>query len=176
MSSLWDKLSGMLGWIPVEDNYEDYDEYEEPAETYGNSAGEDVERSWSKRSEPSSAARGTAPHSEPRVVKLAGGGAGERTMRVAIAEPQGFGDVQEVAEQLKKRIGVVVNVEALDREVARRVIDFLSGTVYALDGEMQKVSAGVVMFVPRDMRIDRMVENVERAGSKSPSNEEGLRS
>jgi len=176
MSGLWDRLSGMFGWVPVEDDYEDYEEYEGLSEARADSAEAAEQQPWSRtaaRSGQSSATPSEASRSDRRVVKLAERGAEGTTVRVAVAEPQGFGDVQEVAEQLKRRIGVVVNVEALDREVARRVVDFLSGTVYALDGEMQKISAGVVMFVPRDMRIDRMTEN-HKPTEADESTEEGL--
>ena len=50
-------------------------------------------------------------------------------------------------------VGVVVNLEKLDKSIASKIFDFLSGSVYALDGSMQQVSAGILLIVPNTMGI-----------------------
>ena len=162
MANLWERISGALGWTPPEDEYEDeYGSLEELAEDLDSTSWESF-----NPSELSSDEIPELSFERERVVNVAGMG-GPRSIRVAVAEPKGFESVQGVANQLKRQIAVVVNVEKLDRAVARRVIDFLSGTVYALDGEMQQVSNGVVIFVPQQMRID-VLKSEETADGRSP--------
>ncbi|AGL02943.1 cell division protein SepF [Desulfoscipio gibsoniae] len=78
----------------------------------------------------------------------------QRQMRVSVVEPNGFDDVQSIADNLKSRRSVIVNLEQADPELAKRVVDFVSGATYALDGSMQKVSKGVFLFVPSNVDID----------------------
>ncbi|AEG14768.1 Cell division protein sepF [Desulfofundulus kuznetsovii DSM 6115] len=77
----------------------------------------------------------------------------QRQVRVIVAEPRAFEDVQSIAEHLKNRRPVVVNLERAESELARRVVDFVSGATYALNGNMQKVGNGIFLFVPSNMDI-----------------------
>ncbi|MDQ0286943.1 cell division inhibitor SepF [Desulfofundulus luciae] len=77
----------------------------------------------------------------------------QRQVRVIVAEPRAFEDVQSIAEHLKNRRPVVVNLERAESELARRVVDFVSGATYALNGSMQKVGNGIFLFVPSNMDI-----------------------
>lgn len=62
--------------------------------------------------------------------------------------PRRFDSAQEVADKFKDGLPVIMNLEATDREVARRLIDFASGLCYALDGSMEKVASGVYLLKP----------------------------
>ncbi len=157
MAGLWERISGVLGWVPPEEEYIEDDDYHLGDEE---DAWEEFEHREPAGEEPRefSRAKGRGP---ARVVTLPGGA--PKSIRVAVTEPRGFDEVQGIADQLKRRVAVVVNVEKMDRGIARRVVDFLSGTVYSLDGEMQQVSPGVVLFVPREMRIDVMKTDEEGA-------------
>lgn len=73
--------------------------------------------------------------------------------KVVIMQPESFDDAREVCDQLKNKKPVVVNLEGLTKETAQRVIDFLSGSVYALDGDIQRVSAGIYMIAPSNVDI-----------------------
>ncbi|NPV52486.1 MAG: cell division protein SepF [Firmicutes bacterium] len=73
--------------------------------------------------------------------------------RLVITEPARFEDVQEVADNLKGRRPVIVNVDALEKDVARRVLDFAAGVTYALDGGMQKVGEGIFLFTPSNFDV-----------------------
>ena len=68
-------------------------------------------------------------------------------------QPETFDDAREICDQLKNKKPVVVNLECLTKETAQRVIDFLSGSVYALDGDIQKVSTGIYMIAPSNVDI-----------------------
>jgi cell division inhibitor SepF len=62
--------------------------------------------------------------------------------------PRRFDSAQEVADKFKEGLPVIMNLEAADREVSRRLIDFASGLCYALDGSMEKVASGVYLLKP----------------------------
>lgn len=74
-------------------------------------------------------------------------------LKVVVLQPTTYSDATEIAGHLKSKKPVVVNLEKLDKETARKIVDFLSGAVYALDGSMQKVSNGILLLVPYTMGI-----------------------
>jgi cell division inhibitor SepF len=63
-------------------------------------------------------------------------------------KPRRFDSAQEVADQFKAGVPVIMNLEAADREVSRRLIDFASGLCYGLNGTMEKVASGVYLLKP----------------------------
>jgi len=73
--------------------------------------------------------------------------------KMVLLRPESFEQVQEVADHLKNRRPVIINLEQAEKEVARRIVDFLSGTTYALGGSMQKISAAIVLFVPSNVDV-----------------------
>ncbi len=77
----------------------------------------------------------------------------QRQLKVVVSEPKAFEDVQNLADNLKNRRPVIVNLEKADPELARRVVDFISGATYALNGSLQKVGSGIFLFVPSNMDI-----------------------
>ena len=74
-------------------------------------------------------------------------------LKVVVVHPVAFEDSKEIADHLKTKKPIVVNLENIDREVAKRIIDFLSGAVYSLDGNIQKISNGIFLIVPYNMGI-----------------------
>lgn len=74
-------------------------------------------------------------------------------LKVVVLQPTTYSDATEIAGHLKTKKPVVVNLEKLDKETARKIVDFLSGAVFALDGSMQKVSNGILLLVPYTMGI-----------------------
>ncbi|GAB6173529.1 cell division protein SepF [Paradesulfitobacterium aromaticivorans] len=77
----------------------------------------------------------------------------QKQMKVVVMEPHSFEDAQNIADQLKNRRPVIVNLENAERNLAKRVVDFISGTTYALNGNMQKVGNGIFLFVPSNVDI-----------------------
>ncbi|MGI6609266.1 MAG: cell division protein SepF [Limnochordia bacterium] len=77
--------------------------------------------------------------------------------RMAVLEPHSFDDVQVICDHLKQRRPVIVSVEALDKELSRRVIDFVSGTTYAIDGQVQRVGDGIFVFAPSNVVIEAFI-------------------
>lgn len=72
---------------------------------------------------------------------------------VVLFRPRGFNDVQVIADHLKHRRAVLVNLEGADRDLAHRITNFLSGTIYALNGEMHAVTPSVLFFAPGGVNV-----------------------
>jgi cell division inhibitor SepF len=87
---------------------------------------------------------------KPPLVSLPGGG---RQMRVVVCEPVSFDEVQWIADQLKARRPVVLNLEGMDKDLAQRILNFLSGCTYTLDGSMQRVGTGIFLLTPPNVEV-----------------------
>ncbi|MFZ5966294.1 MAG: cell division protein SepF [Bacillota bacterium] len=74
-------------------------------------------------------------------------------MKVVIYEPVDFEEAPDIVDNLKNRKPVIVNLENLDQELARKIFDFVNGAVYALDGNIQKVSKGIFILAPNNVDI-----------------------
>ena len=91
-----------------------------------------------------------APSSKkPKVVNIAA----TTQLKVVVISIEQFDEAREVADHLRSKKPVVVNLEKLEREVGRRVIDFISGSVYSLGGSIQKVSGGIFLIAPYNVDI-----------------------
>lgn len=86
----------------------------------------------------------------------------QRQVKVVVAEPRTFEEVQEIADNLKNRRPVIVNLEHVDGDLARRIVDFVSGATYGVNGSMQKVGGGIFLFVPSNVDIAGDAQDVER--------------
>ena len=73
--------------------------------------------------------------------------------RIMVIKPKCFNNSTEAADQLKQRRPVILDVGGLDPEEARRVVDFIAGTVYGLGGDIQKVSGGIFVATPASFDI-----------------------
>ena len=72
---------------------------------------------------------------------------------VVLFRPGSFNDTSKAADDLRSRKAVIVNMENVDKAMARRVVDFLSGCVYALDGDVKKIAQSAYLFCPHNMDI-----------------------
>lgn len=82
----------------------------------------------------------------------------QKSSKVVLVEPRVYAEAQDISDQLKNRRSVVVNLQRIEKDQAKRIIDFLSGTVYALGGDIQKVGTDIFLCTP---------DNVEVSGSIS---------
>jgi cell division inhibitor SepF len=85
--------------------------------------------------------------------------------KLIVMQPQDFNDAKDVCDHLKNKKPVVVNLEGVQKETAQRIVDFLSGSVYALDGNIQKVSSGIFIVAP--CNVDIMGDFQEEITSKA---------
>ena len=74
-------------------------------------------------------------------------------VRVHLVVPKSFNDAQQVADRFKDGIPVVLNLQGVDTDLSKRLIDFASGLTYALDGGMQRIADKVFMLTPRNVEI-----------------------
>lgn len=74
-------------------------------------------------------------------------------MKVVIFEPNAYDEVQNIVDNLKNRKPVIVNLETLEADVARKIFEFLNGAIYALDGSIQKVSSDIFILAPNNVEI-----------------------
>lgn len=73
--------------------------------------------------------------------------------KVVIMQPENINDAQEVCDHLKSKKPVVINLEDVEKDTAQRIVDFLSGSIYALDGNIQKVSTAIFLIAPNNVDI-----------------------
>ncbi len=77
----------------------------------------------------------------------------QKSIRLVLFEPRSYEDSQEIADNLKSHRPVVVNLQLVRRDQAMRIVDFLSGTVYALGGSIQKVGPHIFICAPANVDI-----------------------
>jgi len=77
----------------------------------------------------------------------------QKNSRVVLYEPRSFDDAQELADHLRSRRAIVVNMQRVRVDVAMRIVDFLSGTVYALNGSISKLGPSIYLCTPDSMEI-----------------------
>ena len=153
--SFWDNVKKFAQPYPDEE----YDEYDEEIDGFDE---EPEDRSARPRRSPafgvvssdegtgfgsaSAAPTGTSAFSG-QVVNLG------NKQEVVLFHPSNFNDTSKAADDLRSRKAVIVNMENIDKAMARRVVDFLSGCAYALDGKVKKVAQATYLFCPHNMEI-----------------------
>ena len=87
------------------------------------------------------------------------------TTRVHVMDPRGFNDAQEVGDRLKSGQPVILNLQGVDRDLQRRLIDFSSGIAYALSGTMSKAADQVFLLTPSNVEVsDEEKERLQARG------------
>ena len=84
--------------------------------------------------------------------------------KMILLDPRAFSESQQIADHLKKRNTVVVNMKRVTSEQAKRIIDFLSGTVYAIGGDLQKIGVGIFLCTPKNVNVEGSIS--EEDGNK----------
>lgn len=90
------------------------------------------------------------------------------TGKMILLEPRAFSESQQIADHLKKRNTVVVNMKRVTAEQAKRIIDFLSGTVYAIGGDLQKIGVGIFLCTPKNVNVEGSISDED--GNKKQEN------
>jgi cell division inhibitor SepF len=78
---------------------------------------------------------------------------GRNGVQVHLVVPKNFNDAQQVADQFKDQIPVILNLQGTDTDLSKRLIDFASGLTYALDGGMQRIADKVFLLTPRNVEV-----------------------
>lgn len=77
----------------------------------------------------------------------------QKSSKLIIVQPKFFTESPDIAEHIKNRRAVVINLQQTDRVEARRIIDFIGGTVYALEGEIQKIGSDIFLCTPDNVEV-----------------------
>ena len=77
-----------------------------------------------------------------------------------------YSESQQIADHLKKRNTVVVNMKRVTPDQAKRIVDFLSGTVYAIGGDLQKIGGGIFLCTPKNVNVEGTISEDEEKGKK----------
>ena len=73
--------------------------------------------------------------------------------KMIIFKPGSFEEVSEITDEVKNRRAVIVNFEKLDKETAKRILDFMSGSIYELNGTVKKIGPGIFIFAPDNVDV-----------------------
>ena len=159
--SFWDNVKKFAQPYSDED-YDDYgemDEYEEePQEPAPRSRRTSPFASAEREPEPAPAASASASTGfSGHVMNMNSGNKQE----VVLFHAKAFDDAAKAANELRKRRAVILNMENVDKSLTRRVVDFLSGSVYALDGSVKKVAQSTYLFCPHNMDVVGDLETMQ---------------
>ncbi len=158
--SFWDNVKKFAQ--PYSD--EEYDDYEDEMDAYGEVEEETTPRKrrnpFSTDHEPEAAPAAAAPAAPTsgfsgQVLNMNSG-----KQEVVLFHAKTFDDAARAADELRKRKAIILNMENVDKSLTRRVVDFLSGSVYALDGSVKKVAQSTYLFCPHNMDVVGDLENI----------------
>ena len=79
--------------------------------------------------------------------------------KLVLLEPRAFSEAQQIADQLKSRNTVVVNLKRVTSDQAKRIVDFLSGTRYAIGGSLQKIGGGIFLCTPNNVKVNGKISD-----------------
>lgn len=79
--------------------------------------------------------------------------------KLILLEPRAYSESQQIADHLKNRHTVVVNLKRVTADQAKRIVDFLSGTIYAIGGDLQKIGGGIFLCTPNNINVQGKISN-----------------
>ncbi|MDD7215627.1 MAG: cell division protein SepF [Anaerovoracaceae bacterium] len=96
--------------------------------------------------------------------------AGTNAFKLVVIEPKSFDECPKLVDSLKGRRPVIINLEKIETETAKKIFDFLSGATYALNGNVQKVANNIFIFAPEsvDITANQEERGFEFGGNKNP--------
>ncbi len=98
--------------------------------------------------------------------------------KMMLLEPRAYSESQQIADYLKSRSAVVVNLKRVTPDQAKRIVDFLSGTLYAIGGGLEKLGGGVFLCTPNNVNVEGKItddrENATKNTKSKSSKEEDI--
>lgn len=155
MGNFIDNIKKITGFEPedeFDEGMEDYEGYEDDYVPSRNpAAAEDYQAPSPRRT------------NNPNVLPLTA--SSKAMLQVVLAKPERFDDASAIADHLNEKRTVVLNLEAANRDVARRLIDFLSGVAYANGGQLKRVANSTFIITPYNVSITGdLLEELENSG------------
>ncbi|AZV51375.1 cell division protein SepF [Bacillus halotolerans] len=84
----------------------------------------------------------------------------QKSSKVVLSEPRVYAEAQEIADHLKNRRAVVVNLQRIQHDQAKRIVDFLSGTVYAIGGDIQRIGSDIFLCTPDNVDVSGTISEL----------------
>ena len=170
MKNIWERVKDFTGPYAADDDYDD--EYEDMEDGFE----EEEAPRYSRDRKDSRRERRTAPVSEstpeenedpvPGFGVAAGfsghvvGSAPSNKQQLVLVRPETFNDATAIATNLRQKKAIVLNLDNVDKALARRVVDFLSGCTFAVDGSVKKVAHATYLFCPSNMEVTGDLQNL----------------
>ena len=154
--SFWDNVKKFAQPYSEEEEYDEYDEEE-------SFVAETEERAARPRRTPGMNTGAASGNPAPTGTTAFSGqvvSIGNK-QEVVLFHPTNFNDASKAADDMRSRKAVIVNMENIDKAMSRRVVDFLSGCAYALDGTVKKVAQATYLFCPHNMEVVGDLENLQ---------------
>lgn len=89
--------------------------------------------------------------------------------KMVVIEPKSLDECRKLVDNLRARKPVIINLERVESDIARKMFDFLSGATYALSGTVQRINQNIYIFAPNNVNIKAMVDRATEAGKPSNS-------
>lgn len=140
--AIMEKVCGLFGMEPAEDRDEEIEEVD-TEEVENDEEEQEDKRLWGRKNNKVVAM--------PQVQQV----------KMVISQPTTFEQAATICDLLKQKKSVIVNLEYVNKDVARRIIDVVSGAVHALDGHMQKISNSIVLIAPFNYDIENEIARDE---------------
>lgn len=164
----WDEFKNFTK--PYNDEEEDFDEYDDEMDNAFDEPAEQPQRT------PRFGRREAAPAQEPAYASPAvssntstftpaagfnGQVVTSNKTQLILVRPESFNDAPSIAANMRAKKAVVLNLEGVEQDLARRIVDFLSGCGYALDGSVKKISTSTYVFCPYNMEVLGDLKNLQ---------------
>jgi cell division inhibitor SepF len=137
MSKLLNKVFNFVGWEAIDDDEEGLELQDG---NYNDVKSEPIQTHFFNSSK---------KQQSGKVVNIHNG----NQFKMVVAQPDTFDDAKDICDHLKSNKPVVINLEGIEKHDAQRIIDFLSGSIYALDGSIQKVSCDIFVIAPNSVDV-----------------------
>ena len=92
--------------------------------------------------------------------------------KMILLEPRAYSESQQIADYLKSNSSVVVNLKRVTPDQAKRIVDFLSGTLYAIEGDLQKLGGGIFLCTPKSIDVEGSISDDSVNKAKAKKDEE----
>ena len=157
--SIWDSVKKFTRPYG-EDEYDDYDDgldgYEEEEAPRRGSRSSASDSSSFDTTEPAPSVSSRSTGFNGQVLSM-----NANKQEVVLFHPSSFNDCTKAADDLRDKKGIIVNLENVDKALSRRVVDFLTGCAYALDGKVNKIAQSTYLFSPHNMNVVGDLETMQ---------------
>ena len=94
--------------------------------------------------------------------------------KMILVEPRAYSESQQIADHLKNRNSVVVNLKRVTSDQAKRIIDFLTGTLYAIGGDLQNIGVGIYLCTPKNVSVQGKITDDDAKGKEKEKLEDEI--